>query len=83
MENMSRQHPLPYLILAVLAVVALWLLYIAANAQNPLMYLGIVLAWVIGAAYVAASIKIADQWEKAVVLLLGNYTGLKGPGFSK
>ncbi len=77
---MSRQHPLPYLILAVLAVVALWLLYIAANAQNPLMYLGIVLAWVIGAAYVAASIKIADQWEKAVVLRLGNYTGLKGPG---
>ena len=77
---MSRQHPLPYLILAVLAVVALWLLYVAATAPNPLIYLVIALAWIIGAAYVAASIKIADQWEKAVVLRLGNYTGLKGPG---
>jgi regulator of protease activity HflC (stomatin/prohibitin superfamily) len=77
---MSRQHPLPYLILAVLAVVALWLLYVAATAQDPIIYLVIALAWIIGAAYVAASIKIADQWEKAVVLRLGNYTGLKGPG---
>lgn len=28
----------------------------------------------------AASIQIADQWEKAVVLRLGKYRGLKGPG---
>jgi len=30
--------------------------------------------------YFAAAIKIADQWEKAVVLRLGKYRGLKGPG---
>ncbi len=28
----------------------------------------------------ASSIKIADQWEKAVVLRLGKYRGIKGPG---
>jgi hypothetical protein len=28
----------------------------------------------------AASIRIADQWEKAVVLRMGKFTGLKGPG---
>jgi regulator of protease activity HflC (stomatin/prohibitin superfamily) len=28
-----------------------------------------------------SSIKYADQWEKAVVLRLGRYRGLKGPGF--
>ncbi len=28
----------------------------------------------------ASSIQIADQWEKAVVLRLGKYKGLKGPG---
>jgi regulator of protease activity HflC (stomatin/prohibitin superfamily) len=28
----------------------------------------------------AASIQIADQWEKAVVLRMGKYRGLKGPG---
>jgi regulator of protease activity HflC (stomatin/prohibitin superfamily) len=29
---------------------------------------------------IASSIKIADQWEKAVVLRMGRYIGLKGPG---
>ncbi|MBN1302351.1 MAG: slipin family protein [Melioribacteraceae bacterium] len=29
---------------------------------------------------ISASIKIADQWEKAVVLRMGKFTGLKGPG---
>ncbi len=29
----------------------------------------------------ASSIKYADQWEKAVVLRLGRYQGLRGPGF--
>jgi len=29
---------------------------------------------------IATSIHIADQWEKAVVLRMGKFTGLKGPG---
>ncbi len=31
--------------------------------------------------YISYSIQIADQWEKAVVLRMGKFTGLKGPGF--
>ena len=30
--------------------------------------------------FVASSIKFADQWEKAVVLRMGRYRGLRGPG---
>ena len=30
--------------------------------------------------FVGSSIKYADQWEKAVVLRLGKYRGLRGPG---
>lgn len=30
--------------------------------------------------YLASAIRIADQWEKAVVLRMGKYKGLKGPG---
>ena len=37
-------------------------------------------AGVLLALFIAASIKIADQWEKAVVLRLGKFKGLKGPG---
>jgi regulator of protease activity HflC (stomatin/prohibitin superfamily) len=35
---------------------------------------------VIFALLIAASIKIADQWEKAVILRMGKFIGLKGPG---
>ena len=30
--------------------------------------------------FISSSINIADQWEKAVVLRMGKYNGLKGPG---
>ncbi len=29
---------------------------------------------------IASAIKIADQWEKGVVLRMGKFSGLKGPG---
>lgn len=32
-------------------------------------------------AFVGSSIKYADQWEKAVLLRMGRYRGLRGPGF--
>ncbi len=32
-------------------------------------------------AFVTASIKYTDQWEKAVLLRLGRYRGLRGPGY--
>ena len=30
--------------------------------------------------FVASSVKFADQWEKAIVLRMGKYRGLRGPG---
>jgi len=46
------------------------------------LYYSATIAWllVIMILLVAASIKIADQWEKGIVLRLGKYTGTKGPG---
>jgi len=46
------------------------------------------LVWIIGeilvlnlvGVYVLLAFKIADQWEKAIVLRLGRFVGLKGPG---
>ena len=32
------------------------------------------------ALYLLFAIKVAQQWEKVVVLRLGKYTGLRGPG---
>jgi len=48
--------------------------------QTKLMLL-IGLAGLVLAFFLATAIRIADQWEKAVVLRMGKYRGLKGPGF--
>ncbi len=37
-------------------------------------------AAIIVSVFISGSIYIADQWEKAVVLRMGRYIGLKGPG---
>jgi hypothetical protein len=39
-----------------------------------------VLGWMIIGAYFLFSMKVASQWEKVVVLRLGKFIGLKGPG---
>jgi len=36
--------------------------------------------WIVFSILIASSFKIADQWEKAVVLRMGKFIGLKGPG---
>jgi len=58
----------------------------AAGLAGGLFLTGIAppLAAVAGLAlgvFLAASIKYTDQWEKAVVLRLGRYRGLRGPGY--
>jgi regulator of protease activity HflC (stomatin/prohibitin superfamily) len=37
-------------------------------------------ALIVLSVFIACSIHIADQWEKAVVLRMGKYKGLRGPG---
>jgi regulator of protease activity HflC (stomatin/prohibitin superfamily) len=42
--------------------------------------LAVTLPPILLALYILAALKIANQWEKAVVLRLGRYRGLRGPG---
>lgn len=39
-----------------------------------------VLGWTLIGTYILFAMKVASQWEKAVVLRLGKFIGLKGPG---
>lgn len=59
-----------------LAVVAICVLIKPA----PPMFLGVFAAGLGGAALAASAFRIADQWEKAVILRMGKYVGLRGPG---
>jgi regulator of protease activity HflC (stomatin/prohibitin superfamily) len=48
-----------------------------AGAPAPLVGAAGLIVWIA----LASSIKYCDQWEKAVVLRLGRYQGLRGPGY--
>jgi regulator of protease activity HflC (stomatin/prohibitin superfamily) len=50
-------------------------LYLLEIIGVPILAALVVISFLIG-----SSIKIADQWEKAVVLRMGKFHGLKGPG---
>jgi regulator of protease activity HflC (stomatin/prohibitin superfamily) len=65
--------------------VSITVLLILLATTAGLYFLGIISIPVTGASIlvsllIASSIQIADQWEKAVVLRMGKYSGLKGPG---
>ena len=65
-------------------VIALLLLLVIPGAglalgitrDNPLWFIGALILGILA----ALSPKIAQQWEKAIILRLGKYTAMKGPG---
>ncbi len=75
----DTRYPLP----AILSGVVAGVVVAAGLLLTPIAALG---GWVVPAiagligVTVGSSIKFADQWEKAVVLRLGKYRGLRGPG---
>jgi regulator of protease activity HflC (stomatin/prohibitin superfamily) len=77
---MRKSNSLPTLIFVVIVVLGLALAY--ATAAPP--YFGasgwIVVVTSFVAFTVAYAIKIADQWERVVVLRLGRFRSLEGPG---
>ncbi|MEI6292815.1 MAG: slipin family protein [Methanomicrobiales archaeon] len=77
---MAEQHPMPYIVFLVLAIPALWLFYTGITDQSHAYLIPAAVIWIIIVAYISASVKIADQWERAIILRLGKFTGLKGPG---
>ena len=77
---MPQQHPFPYIVFAILFIPVLWLVYAGLAVDGRTLYLVVAAVWIVFAAAFAASVKIADQWERVVVLRLGKFTELKGPG---
>ena len=77
---MSQQHPLPYIVFVILFIPLLWFFYTGLAGQGGTLYLLAAVVGTVIAAFIAASVKIADQWERVVVLRLGKFTELKGPG---
>ncbi len=55
---------------------------LVANQRVADVWVGAwVVVWSLIAVYLLFALKVAAQWEKVVVLRLGKFRGLKGPGF--
>jgi regulator of protease activity HflC (stomatin/prohibitin superfamily) len=74
MKSANFLNPVSVTVFLVLAIVCA-VLYILQIISEPYLIGGMILSVLI-----ASSIHIADQWEKAVVLRMGKFIGLKGPG---
>ena len=70
----ERFNPIAATVLIVMVALSVGLVY--WQLISTPVFVGLLVLSVL----IAASIKIADQWEKAVVLRMGKYIGLKGPG---
>lgn len=72
--NKGWFNPISISVLLVLIFVSI-ALYILHVVNMPVLLLLILLSGLL-----SLSIRIADQWERAVVLRMGKFKGLKGPG---
>ncbi|MBI4597880.1 MAG: slipin family protein [Candidatus Omnitrophica bacterium] len=70
---MMGAHPLPVLLFLVSVIAGLWACGVSGNAWAVAVGTGIGLL-------LGVSIKVGKQWQKAVVLRLGKFYQLKGPG---
>lgn len=73
----DTRYPLPALAVGLALAMGVGGGLLLAGLAPPLA----LAAGVVVGLFVGSAIKYADQWEKAVVLRLGRYRGLRGPGF--
>ena len=74
METKNLFNVISTTVIIVATAILAFLFYL--KLIDVLSFIGL---WILSA-LIASSIKIADQWEKAVQLRMGRYVGLKGPG---
>ena len=76
---MRKSNSLPALIFVVLLIVGFALAYAVSGAgYGPSGFIAVLT--VVVASFVSYAVKIADQWERVVVLRLGRFRSLEGPG---
>ncbi|MEM5371253.1 slipin family protein [Paraburkholderia azotifigens] len=77
---MKRSNPLSTLISFVIVAVGLAIAYLEGARGAFAEGLSVVLVTVVLSVVATSSIKVADQWERVIVLRLGRFRSLRGPG---
>lgn len=79
--KMRRFNSFASLIFVVIVAIGCGIAYSSYSGQaDTAGTMGTIIVTFIIAIIVSSAIKIADQWEKAVVLRLGNFRAIRGPG---
>lgn len=66
-----------FLIIFGLGALAAWL---ALAAGAPVLAIGLAVVFFLAGLLLSASVKVASQWERVIVLRLGRFQALRGPG---
>jgi len=77
---MRKQSPFAIAVSGIALAVFLALAAGARFAGYPLFATVVAAVGIVAALLILVAIKIADQWERAIVLRLGKYHSLRGPG---
>ena len=77
---MRKPNPFPFLVFFVILAAGVAFAYARYGTSATSESLWTLAASVVIAFIAAAATKIADQWDRAVVLRLGHFHSLKGPG---
>jgi regulator of protease activity HflC (stomatin/prohibitin superfamily) len=77
---MKSKSSFAVFIFFVIAIIGGFLAYLRYAAGDTSGAVWISLVFLLAAIFTSSSIKIADQWEKAVVLRLGRFQSMRGPG---
>jgi regulator of protease activity HflC (stomatin/prohibitin superfamily) len=72
--------PIAGFVFAICLVVAVFGAILGDKKLSDAVIGGWVVVWTLVGVYFLFALKVASQWEKAVVLRLGKFHGLKGPG---
>jgi regulator of protease activity HflC (stomatin/prohibitin superfamily) len=76
---MKRTNPIQFLIFVALFAVGAGIAVVAGGAVNtpnvPILVVSVVLAFLLSTA-----VKVANEWDRAVVLRLGHFRAIRGPG---
>ncbi len=77
----SGENGIAILIFVVLTLISIALAgWLGASGVHPAWITAEVVVLNLAGVYILLAFKIADQWEKAIVLRMGRFIGLKGPG---
>jgi regulator of protease activity HflC (stomatin/prohibitin superfamily) len=77
---MKRNRSFPALIFVVVLGIGAALAYATHVASADIAAIGILAVSFVLACVISSAIQVADQWSKAVVLRLGKFRSLEGPG---